>query len=258
MKINKIAWIGLMLVLIMVLSAASCQRRPVDINDSVDLNGEGEEITEDNGEDSSEGDTDSNIPSPSDSGLSDSEAIYPQLISEKDTATEFIRLIQTDAVLTMVSMKYINSLSNTFGLSTNYYIFRSPTNTEYWFLVNVPRNQLDFGYPAPSEGDINFVYLERGMKRFLMPVEDFGLKFDILPVPFEYWQINYAKALELAEAQGGGGFRAQHKTFEVSVILARPAGGYHLKWFITYKATDGTGARWQVQVHANTGEVQIV
>lgn len=171
--------------------------------------------------------------------MADPTVIQAQLVRETKEASDFIKLIQPDAVLVLLSTKYINSLSNTFGLSTNYYIYSSPSKPDYYFLVNVPRNGLD------------------PMKRFLMPVQDFELDFSVLPIPLEYWKVNYAKALQLAEAQGGSNFRSQHKTFDVSVILARPAGKY-LNWFITYKATDGSGARLQVQVDSNTGTVQIV
>lgn len=239
MKQSKIAWIGLALALVLVLSAAGC-RRPIDREPISNLdNSITNTVDESNDENNGPDFTPYPGTNPPESGLADPDIIQSQLTRETQEATEFIRLIQPDAVLTLVSAKYINSLSNTFGLATNYYIFSSPSQPDYYYLVNVPRNGLD------------------PMKRFLMPVSDFDLDFDVLPVPFEYWKVNYAAALKLAEAQGGAAFRAQHKTFEVSVILAIPAG-QHLNWFVTYKATDGSGARLQVQVHANTGEVQII
>src|SRR4030042_3164415 len=211
---NKIAWIGLSVALVVVLAAAGCQpRRQVD-QETVD-NSISNQVTDQSGGAGAEF-TPYPGTTPPTSGLADPDAIQAQLVKETNDATAFIRLIQPDVVLTLVSTKYINSLSNSFGLSTNYYVFTSPTNPDYYFLVNVPRNGLD------------------PMKRFLMPVQDFDLDFDVLPVPFEYWKLNYAALLELAEGQGGEAFRAQHKTFETSVILARPAG-QHLNWFVTYK-----------------------
>jgi hypothetical protein len=221
----------LVVVLLMTLSAAGCKRRAVD--NTVDNN-----ISNLTNTTTDQSDSFSNTTSP-ESGLADPVAIQAQLVNEAKEATDFIRLIQPDAVLALVSTKYINSFSNAFGLSTNYYIYTSAAETNYYFLVNVPRNNLD------------------PMKRFLMPVQDFELDFAVLEIPTQYWNVNYAKALQLAEAQGGSNFRAQHKTFDVSVILARPAGKY-LSWFISYKATDASGAKLQIQVDANSGEVKIV
>jgi len=236
-KREWLVWSLFAAVLLMTLSAASCKRRAVDNADnSVDNS-----VT-----DITNSTTDQNTdftPFPGttapESGLADPTVIQTQLLRETKEATDFIRLIQPDAVLVLISSKYINSLSNTFGLSTNYYIYSSVAKPDYYFLVNVPRNNLD------------------PMKRFLMPIQDFDLDFSVLEIPAQYWKTNYAKALQLAEAQGGASFRSAHKTFEVSVILARPAGKY-LVWFITYKATDASGAKLQVQVDANSGEAKIV
>ncbi len=243
MKKENLVWIGLALVLVVVLTAASCQRatpRDNTIDNTIDASEDdqtNDDINGDNGPDFT--------PYPGtdpllDSGLPDPDTYQAVLTRETQDATDFIRLIQPDTVLIAVAAKYINSLSNTFGLSTNYYIFSSASDHNFYYLVNVPRNGLD------------------SMKRFLMPVQDFDLDFDLLPVPFQYWSINCIKALLLAETQGGGSqFRANHKTFEVSTILAIPVG-QHLTWSITYKATDGSGGVLQVQVHADTGEVQII
>lgn len=241
MKYNKIVWIGLALVVVVVLSAASCQRR-VPVSDPVDNTIDN--TVDNNGDDSKPDYVPFPGTNPPASGLADPAVIFPQLLRETTAATERIHLLQSDAVLTMVSTKYINSLSNTFGLSTNYYIFTSPSEPNYYYLVNIPRDvPLD---PTRPET----------MKRFIMPVQDFNLFFDLLPVPFDRWKVSYAGALEIAEATKGAEFRAQHKTFEVSAILAIPAG-HQLNWYITYKATDVSGALLTMQVNAETGEVII-
>ena len=239
MKYNKIVWIGLALVVVVVLGAASCQRSaptPDPIDNTID------NTVDDNVDNSAPDYVPFPGTNPPASGLADPTAILPQLLKETTVATERIHSLQSDAVLTMISTKYINSLSNTFGLSTNYYIFTSPTELSYYYLVNVPRDApLD---PTRPET----------MKRFIMPIQDFNLFFDLLPIPFDRWKISYAKALELAEVAGGASFRSQHPTFEVSAILAIPAG-HQLNWHITYKATDITGELLTMQVNAETGEV---
>jgi len=247
MKTKNIGWIGLALILVAILTAASCQRA-VPSNDAIDNTivdtSEEEDQTNDDTVNNNDSDPTS-YPTNTDpllnSGLPDPDTYQAVVLTEEiQAATDFIRLIQPDTVLIAVATKYINSLSNTFGLSTNYYIFSSPSDFNFYYLVNVPRNKLD------------------SMKRFLMPVQDFSLGFDLLPVPFQYWNINCIKALLLAETQGGGSqFRAEHKTFETSTILAIPVGQY-LTWSITYKATDGSADVLSVQVDANTGEAQII
>lgn len=236
-KHNKLAWIGLLLVLPLILSAASCQRRVVD--SPVDNDAEDSlDDTNDNGLDDILLPDDNQLPTYS--GLPDPELINAEAIAEIETATSFIRLIQPDAVLTALASKYRDSLSNTHGLLTNYYIFTSPSESGYYYLVNKPRDNLT------------------KMVRFIMPIQDFGLDFDLLQVPFQWWEINYAKALQLAETQGGGAiFRARHKSFDVSAILAIPVTE-HLTWSITYKATDNSGDLLKIQVHAYTGEVKII
>lgn len=234
MKKEWLVWGMLGVALIVTLSAAGCQRRAVDNTIDNPIDNSIANIS------NTTTDTGSNLGTKSpESGLADPTAIQAQLTRETKEATDFIRLIRSDAVLALISTKYINSLSNTFGLSTNYYIFTSLAEPDYYFLVNVPRNGLD------------------PMKRFLMPVQDFELDFSVLDIPMQYWKFNYVQAMQLAEAQGGSAFRAQHKTYEVSIILVRPASK-HLSWFITYKGTDASGAKFQIQVDANSGEVQIV
>ena len=173
------------------------------------------------------------------SGLPDAVAAKPLLDAELQEATDAMRQLQSDAVLKLVSMKFVNSFADMGGLITNYYIFSSPQNPQYYYLVNVPRNG-------------------EKLKRFIMPVEDLELPFDLLDLPFEFWKLSYVEAINLAEQKGGSTFRAQHANkFEVSTILAKPAGQY-LSWFVTYRATDNTGATFKVSVDSFTGEATIV
>ena len=237
-KHNKLAWVGLLLVLPLILSAASCQRRVVEDTPTDDID------TEDSIDDTSDSALDDLLPSgdsnnatPTSSGLPDPDIINTEASVEVQVATDFIKLIQPDAVLTAVASKYRNSLSNTYGLLTNYYIFTSSSEPGYYYLVNKPRDNLS------------------KVVRFIMPIQDFGLEFDLLPVPFKWWNINYAKALQIAETQGGGAmFRTRHSSFDVSAILAIPVTEY-LTWSITYKATDNSGDLLKIQIDANTGEV---
>jgi len=231
---------GLMLVLLMVLVTVGCTKRALQ-NNTEETSNTANEITNTANE-IANNTVNENATG---SGLADPDIAATLATSELNRATELTKAIQKDVVLAAISTKYINSLSDESGLSTNYYIFISPTKPDYYFLVNMPRNATE----QP--------------KRFIMLQQDFSdLGFSILPVPYEYWKINYAKALQLAEQAGGAKFRTGHKNFEVSEILARPSGGsgesYHLQWHIAYKAKDDISTMFKVQVHANTGAVTLI
>lgn len=170
------------------------------------------------------------------SGLPDPTATRPLLQEELKQATAKIKALKSDVILQLVSMKFVNSLSDSSGLVTNYYIFVSPTDTRYYYMVNVPHNG-------------------EGIKRFLMPQEDMELPFSLIPVSYQFWKLSYVDALKLAEENGGAAFRAKHPKFEASVILGKPTGQY-LNWFITYRATDGSADVLQVSIDAYDGKIQ--
>lgn len=230
---------GLIVVLLMVLVTVGCTKRALNEN-TENIDNTTNEVSNVANEIANEV-----VDNSAGSGITDPDAAALLATAELADATTRAKAIQKDVVLAAISTKYINSLSDSVGLSTNYYFFLSPTKLDYYFLVNMPRNSLE----EP--------------KRFMMLQQDFeDLGFSLLPVPFEYWKINYAKALQLAEAAGGAKFRVAHKNFEVSQILARTSGGddvtHHLQWHISYKAKDGSGALLQLQVHANTGDVTLI
>jgi len=173
-----------------------------------------------------------------DSGLNNSTVLYALLQDEKNTATTAIQALQEDVILTLVSLKFVNGLSDN-NLVTNYYIYLSASNPDYYYLVNIPR----------SGG---------GLKRFLMPQEDLALPFNLLEIQDQYWKLSYADALQEVEKRGGLTFRANHPdAFEVSAILAKPANQF-TNWFITYRATDGTGEVFKATVDSVSGETTIV
>lgn len=251
MKRKNIAGIGLAIVLLLVLIGAGCQRRPID--------NELTNNTIDNSPTNSVGNTiDNSLTPPSnvvpDSGLpSNPVLVLPDLKKETAEATTAIRSLtiygqtKNDLVLTIVSSKFINTLSDD-GLDTNWYIYTSPSDPTNYYLVNMPRK----GKP---------------LKRIIMPVADFDFQFAVLPIPLgqdgseNKWKISYIDALIKAESLGGALFRAANKTYEVSTILAYPAVGspQQLSWSVTYKATGlSAGATFKVQVNATTGEGVIV
>lgn len=229
-------------VLAVSLTAAGCNRGPGLDTDTETPGDEttntptGFDITSPTGL----GGEQSNVGTPPVAGLGLPDAIASKAVLDGELvrATDAIRLVQKDAVLKLVSMKFINSFSDQTGLSTNYYIFSSAEEPQYYYLVNVPRNG-------------------EKIKRFIMPVEDLELPFELLNLPFEYWKLSYIDAIKAAETQGAKEFITQHPKFELSAILAKPAGQY-LNWFLTYRATDGSLATLKVAVDSLSGKASVV
>lgn len=248
---QNFSWIGLALVLMLILVGAGCQRRST----SDDLFNNTTDNSVDNTIDNTiANNTTNNTIDPSgnggtapESGLPDPATILTTLKQETTTATERIKSLvvcgqaKTDLNLTILSSKFINTLADS-GLDTNWYIYTSASDPANFYLVNMPR----------SGGQVS--------KRIIMPKSDFNFDFDVLPIPLAQWKISYADALKRAEEYGGKSFRAQHKTFEVSTILAYPAAGeqQQLSWSVNYKATDQSGANFKVQVNAATGDAVVV
>ncbi|MFH1088319.1 MAG: hypothetical protein V1719_00575 [Patescibacteria group bacterium] len=243
MKKQNIAWIGLSLVLMMVLVGAGCQRTLDNTNNTVVDNTINNSVSNE---------ISNTIIPPTNtippSGLpTDPLAVLIELKQEFKDANEAISSLvlcgeqKKDLVLTIVSSKFINTLSDS-GLDTNWFIYTSPSDVSNFYLVNMPR-------PVGT----------KSYKRIIMPKTDFDFEFDVLAIPLEQWKKSYIDALSKSEELGGAKFRSAHKTFEVSTILAYPASGnQQLSWSVTYKATDGTAALLKVQVNANSGEGVVV
>lgn len=230
MKKYSLAFLFVGLLAFTLLTGISCRRSTTPANNT-------ETNTATNTATNTET-TPTNETLPPSSGLENPTGVRSLLLDEKNKADAAVQTLQTDAKLQLVSLKFINSLSSQTGLATNYYIYSSVSNPSFYYMVNAPRNGESF-------------------KRFLMPVEDLDLPFDLMPIPMEYWKLTYADALSEAEKRGGDAFRVKHSTFEVSAILARPAG-QHLSWFVTYRATDTSGDMLKVSVDANSGEVTVI
>jgi hypothetical protein len=226
-----VATLVLGVVVLMVLTGVSCRR-----NTSTDNTVNNVDNTVNNTVDNSLTNSITNSVTDTSSGLPDANTAQTVLKSELTKATEAIKKLKSDVVLQLVSMKFSNSLSDNGGLVTNYYIFISPSDPKYYYMVNVPHNG-------------------ESIKRFLMPIEDMELPFSLIPVNFQFWKLSYVDALKLAEDNGGSVFRGKHPKYEVSVILGKPVGQY-LNWFVTYRAMDTSAELLQLSIDAYDGKVQ--
>lgn len=243
-KSAKSVYVLFALVVLVTLTAAGCQRGPaLDTNTDQNTDQAASQSQNPTGfdignPDLGQGQSGVGTPPTTGLGLPDATASKAVLDAELTKATDAVHVLANDAVLKLVSMKFINSFSDTAGLSTNYYIFSSPANPQYYYLVNVPRNG-------------------EKLKRFIMPVDDLELPFDLLDLPFRFWKLSYIDAVKAAETVGAKDFVAAHSKFELSAILGQPAGQY-LNWFLTYKATDGSGATLKIAVDSYSGKASIV
>ena len=84
--------------------------------------------------------TDQTTTTVSNSGLPNPASVKASLATETANAETAVKTLQADAVLQLVSIKFINSLADQTGLSTNYYIYASASNPNFYYLVNMPRN----------------------------------------------------------------------------------------------------------------------
>lgn len=243
---NRWPVLGLVcLIFGVALTAASCQRGPglantQETSDTTDQSTESQASTgfDIQNPDLGQSQSGTGVAPIAGLGLPDAVASKTLLDAELTKANESITTLQTDVVLKLVSMKFVNSYSDRTGLSTNYYIYSSPQNPQFYYLVNAPRNG-------------------EKIKRFIMPIEDLELPFDLLDLPKQFWKLSYIDAIKAGESKGGKDFVTQHPQFELSMILAQPAGQY-LNWFLTYRATDGSGAILKIAVDAYSGEASIV
>jgi len=220
----------LTLVLTTALILSGC-RRPVAPSSS--SNEQGAEETTSQAE---EKETTGTVPA---SGLPQNLAgITETLKTETQRANSLIQELRGDLELVIVAMTFEDSFSDLNNLTTNYYIFSTPNDPSFYYMVNMPRDGT-----AP--------------KRFLMPKADFDFDFSVIAIPLDQWKINYAQAVQAVEKEGGENFRSQHSHFKTTVTLAIPVT-QKLAWYITYRALDGSGATFKATVDANAGTVVVL
>lgn len=137
---------------------------------------------------------------------------------------------KSDAVLVSLSVKLPSDLS--VNASDETYVFGSATDTTNWWSFSI------------SEKTSRYI-------RASIPKEDY-LGADVTPINISYWKMNYAKAFQLAEVNGGSAFRAINPSATVTTTLHQTQPRGWLWWDIEYKA--GTNSLI-IKVNPNTGDV---
>lgn len=154
-----------------------------------------------------------------------------ELTSHFNLATNAATAWQPDAVLTYVSVEVPASLAANQG--SEVYVFGSASDTVNWWTYSL------------SQSTGKFV-------RAIIPKEDY-LGPEIVPVNTAYWKMNYVEALQLAETNGGAGFRLTNPDSSVTLFLSQRAPRGWLWWTAEYSAP--SGEQFTLLINPNLGEV---
>ncbi|MBI4023189.1 hypothetical protein HY375_03445 [Candidatus Berkelbacteria bacterium] len=138
---------------------------------------------------------------------------------------------QSDAVLHYVSVELPASLARDSG--NEVYVFGSEQDAANWWTYSL------------SQATEKFV-------RAIIPKADF-LGDQVIPISTQYWKMNFAEALQLAEANGGADFRARQPGTRATLFLSQRAPRGWLWWTVEYKAP--SGELFTLLVNPNRGEV---
>lgn len=139
---------------------------------------------------------------------------------------------KSDAVLVNLTVKLPKNLAT--NQATETYVFGSAQDASNWFSFSI------------SESSSKYI-------RAIIPKEDY-LGTDVKPINSTYWKINFIKALQLAETNGGKTFREANQNTEVVATLGHGLPKSWLWWQIDYKSAD-TGEKLIIKVNPNDNTV---
>ncbi len=122
---------------------------------------------------------------------------------------------QADAVLLLLSTRYVDSLSEDGAVDR--FLFSSNIQPDVYFAIDIARDDL-------TRYTRNLIY-----------VEDYALKSGVMPIPMKYFKTTSSEALEIADSMGGAQFRSDNPNYEVTMVLSL-AGGNNLAWYVVYSA----------------------
>lgn len=135
-----------------------------------------------------------------------------------------------DAVLVTISVKFPQDLAVNAADET--FIFGSASNSNDWWSFSV------------SEKTSRYI-------RAVIPKEDY-LGTDVQPINLSYWKLNYGKAFQLTEANGGQAFRSANQNSSVTATLHQTQPRGWLWWEIEYKSSTG---KLVIKVNPNTADI---
>jgi hypothetical protein len=139
---------------------------------------------------------------------------------------------QSDAVLVNITVKLARNLA--VNQATETYVFGSAQDGKNWFSFSI------------SEQSSKYI-------RAVIPKEDY-LGTSIKPINSSYWKMNYPKAFQLAEQNGGSTFRTNNTNSDVVTTLSQSEPKGWLWWQVEYKSAD-TGNKLVVKINPSDGTV---
>lgn len=163
--------------------------------------------------------------------INDPQAILSRAKESFSKANGLATKWQTDAKLILISTNYIGDYEDKGVIDQ--YIFISDNQKDMLFAVNVPRDD------------------HSKFNRMLIFKEDVPLSSKVKPLPLQYWKINYAQALEKADAMGGYSYRRDHPNFQMSQTLSL-VENRNMAWTMIYKSQDGKD--FEVVLDSSSGQ----
>jgi hypothetical protein len=152
----------------------------------------------------------------------------------KRKATEW----QNNASLVAIQVEVPSSLSK--DSFTTRYVFSSPSVNYYYWTIGITADSTTYA-------------------RALIPKEDY-LQSDLDQILTNFWNLNFAEALQVTDQNGGSDWRENYKLGQIVLILSRGQPNNYHYWTVEYVAINGDGERvdsdnLKIKLSAETGEV---
>jgi len=168
----------------------------------------------------------------------DPNTLSTEIAQGKDLAETKAKEWQNNAKLVAVQVEIPASLKKT-SVSSRYIFNSLGVSAWYWTIALTATNE-------------NYV-------RALIPKEDY-IASDLKVVLEDFWQENYAEALQAAEENGGATWRETNNMGGATLVLSRGQPNSWLYWQVEYIALDANGERsavdnFKIRINAYTGEV---
>lgn len=160
----------------------------------------------------------------------DSVSLDASISKNYQTAKSKASLWKPDATLATIQIKLPVDLAANSANET--YIFGSAADTSNWWTISI------------AEQSGNYV-------RAVIPKEDY-LGSSIKPIDTKFWRMNYVKAFQLADKNGGEKFRQDNADTQVTTTLHNTQPKGWLWWEIEYKSASN---KLIIKVNPNDGNI---
>jgi len=169
----------------------------------------------------------------------DGDTVGPNQSEKLDFANKKAQEWQSNAKLVAVQVEIPSSLKKE-SVSTRY-IFSSPSVNYYYWTI------------AISADNTSYI-------RALIPKEDY-LSANLGVILSQYWKVNYAEALQIADQNGGSTWRENNNLGQITLVLSRGQPNNYHYWNVEYVGIDKDGQRvdsnsFKVKISSYTGLVE--